>query len=275
MKNIFVKNGRIVRFVGITLLVIAVVIGLIRLLQSPAKTEAYNRPLRIGMMSGWPPFMSIDEQGNYVGFDVDVARLIGKQLGRDVEILDGGSLSTLFLSLETNKIDLIFSGLDITQERQKRMNMVPYTGEETSYLYAIFNEQVPQGITNFADLIKLMDTVTVCVEANSASEELLKFYPQITKKQLMSMADMVLDVQTGKSTALLAEPQVGRRFLQKNNQLVSLKVPLPDTLRIYGCGIAIKKENSSLTAEDTRSIAELRRTGELARLEKQWNMKGE
>lgn len=265
------KKNKIIFFVIATLSLIIASFGALRWSQQKRDSK---RLLRVGMMSGWPPFMSIDRDGKYVGFDVDLARLVGEQLGYEIDIIDGGSLSTLFLSLETGKIDLIFSGLDITQERCNRMNMVPYTGTETIFLCALFNKQIPPEINSFANLAQQSGAI-VCYEANSASEELLKFYPQIPKKQLKSVAEMVLDIRTKKSTALLVEPQVARRLLKQDPELKCLTVPLPETLKIYGCGIAIKKTNNILTEMVTQAVEKLRSDGTIERLENTWNLKGD
>ncbi|HBY06009.1 TPA: hypothetical protein DEG75_03620 [Candidatus Dependentiae bacterium] len=238
-----------------------------------AKT-APNNAIRIGMMSGWPPYMSIDNQGRFVGFDVDLANKLGKKLGKPVEIRDFGSLAVLFLALEQGKIDMIFSGLDITQERLGRMELVPYTGENITFIYLVFYKRVPNGINDLASLARLRDQV-VAVEPNATSDKLMDRYPTITKKQLKSAADMVLDVRTGKSTAFLVEPAVARRLLAKDPELTCISIPLPEDLRVYGCGIAIKKWNAGLLNSVMCAVKTLKETGELAALEIQWNLKGE
>lgn len=233
-----------------------------------------NDQLVVGMMSGWPPFMSINQQGEFEGFDVDVVRLVGQKIGKQVVIKDVGSLSTLFLALEQGTIDLIFSGLDITQERQARMNMVPYCGQDITLMCLIFYKEVPQGIESLEDLEK-RGNATVCVEASSPSERLIDLYPKITKKQLKSVADMILDIRFGKSTAMVLEPLVANRLFKKDPELKCVSVRLPKQLCIYGCGIAIKKNNLSLTKKVQDAVAQLKKSGKIDALEKRWNLKGE
>jgi ABC-type amino acid transport substrate-binding protein len=178
------------------------------------------------------------------------------------------------LFLERGTIDIILSGLDITQERQNRMNLIPYCGEDITSMYLIFYKQIPQGIASLENLAKRAN-ITVCVEANSTSEKLVDVYPTIIKKQLKSVADMILDIRYGKSTAALAEPSVARRLFKKDLALRYITVSLPKQLCIYGNGIAIKKENISLTKTIKDAIQKLRASGELDTLEKKWNLKGE
>lgn len=257
-----------------TILLVVLCVFVIFLTKRNARSSALSKDiLVVGMMSGWPPYMSVDERGKYVGFDVDVANALGKKLGKKVEIRDLGSLSALFFALQQGKIDIIFSGLDITQERQGRMTMVPYTGDDITFLYLVFYDQVPLGIRSLEDLEKIPDVI-VCVEANSTSEKLIDNYPKINKRQLKGMADMVFDVRSGKSRAFLAEPAVVRRLLKKEPQLTYIAVDLPKKLCVYGCGIALKKENTLLANAISGVVRDMKLQGELQALETLWNLNG-
>ncbi len=74
--------------------------------------------LIVGMELGYPPFETIDGQGQPTGVSVDLARDLGKSLGREVEIqnirYDG-----LIPALQTHKIDVIISSMTATPERAK------------------------------------------------------------------------------------------------------------------------------------------------------------
>jgi len=268
------KILNISKTIGLSFVCAALFVGIALLMRNSTKVSPAPDTLVIGMMSGWPPFMSINEQGQYIGFDVDVANLLGKKLGKKVEVKDVGSLATLFLSLEQGKIDMIISGLDVTQERKQRLNIIPYAGDDITSEYVIFYKQVPQGIKSLEDL-KQTPGAIVCVEPNSTSEKLIDLYPSITKKQLKSMADMVLDVRMDKSTAFIAEPPVARRLFKKDPDLKFIEIQLPKQLCIYGYGIAVKKENIALATTVARVIGEMRTSGELNILEKKWDLKGE
>ena len=72
--------------------------------------------LTVGMELSYPPFEMTDERGNPSGVSVDLAKVLGKQLGKEIEIqnlpFDG-----LIPSLRTGKIDLIISSMTATAER--------------------------------------------------------------------------------------------------------------------------------------------------------------
>jgi polar amino acid transport system substrate-binding protein len=74
--------------------------------------------LIVGMELAYPPFETTDAQGQAAGVSVDLARDLGKFLGREVEFqnipFDG-----LIPSLQTRKIDLIISSMTETPERSR------------------------------------------------------------------------------------------------------------------------------------------------------------
>lgn len=234
-------------------------------------TQPKAKPIIIGMLSGWAPFMTIDNQGNYEGFDIEVAQEIGKRLRQPVEIKDAGSLAALLLSLEQGTIDLAMSGLDITQERQKKLCMVPYTGQAMTSFKLIFWEKVPLTITSLQDLSSINNPI-VCVEPGSSQEAFLEHYPSIIIKSLSRIEEMVLDIQYNKSLAMLVEPQVATRITQNNNNLKVVSIPLPDSFATFGIGIAIKKTNTELASRITAVINTMRRDKTLAALETTWNL---
>ena len=88
--------------------------------------------LTIGVVSGTPPFGSIDAKGAPIGYDVDVANLIGKYLNLPVELVPLTAPSRV-PSLESGKVDFLVATLAPTPERAKTlMFTMPYSGFELS-----------------------------------------------------------------------------------------------------------------------------------------------
>jgi len=66
----------------------------------------------------WPPFEMVDEEGNYVGFDLDVMREIAKLNGYKIKIIDI-VFDSIIPGIISNKYDIGASGFTITEEREK------------------------------------------------------------------------------------------------------------------------------------------------------------
>lgn len=255
--------------VAITLSVLVLVgLGFFLKENSSAKEET----LTIGMMSGWAPFMITNKNGEFEGFDVDVAKEVAARLKKKLSIIDMGALASLFVALDQNKVDLALSGLDITEKRRQQLAMIPYTGEDTKEYVLLFYKKIPEGISSIEDL-KTIPNPVVLTEPGVSVEKYLDSLGFIQKKQLASLAERILDLQYGKSLAMIVEPSIARTLMQKDEQLKSLSVPLPPLFQIFGMGIAAKKENSALTEKIQSIIASMKDDNTLSKLEEKWQLK--
>lgn len=105
--------------------------------------------LTIGVVSGTPPFGSIDAKGTPIGYDVDVANLIGKYLGLPVEIVPLVPPARI-PALESGKVDFLVATLAPTPERAKSvMFTIPYEGFQLSIV-----GQVGSKFKSLNDLVK-------------------------------------------------------------------------------------------------------------------------
>lgn len=226
--------------------------------------------ITIGMLV-WAPFMTINPNGDYEGFDVDVAQELAKRMNKKLVIQDLGSLASCFIALEQNKIDLLISGLDITEQRLKKLSMVQYTGERTTFFEFVFWNEIPTSIKT-ADDLKTFPNPVICAEAGSGQEKFLDSLPYITKKPMGSVTDMILDVKYGKSLAVILEPPIAARFKKQESALKTIQVPLPPSFQVFGCGIGINKKRPELNTIITKLIQDIKADGTMAMLEKKWDV---
>ena len=81
------------------------------------------------LIVGYTEFAPIaykDTEGKLIGFDTDLAKKVAAKLGLDIEFIEI-VWETKEIELNTNKIDLIWNGLTITDERSSSMEMsAPY-----------------------------------------------------------------------------------------------------------------------------------------------------
>ena len=74
--------------------------------------------VKIAIPENFPPFGSLGAEGEYVGYDVDVAKLIAKDLGVKVELVPVTSKQRIPF-LETGKVDLVISSMGANPGRAK------------------------------------------------------------------------------------------------------------------------------------------------------------
>ncbi len=93
-----------------------------------------NGVVRIGVRNDNPPVSFIDEAGDWVGFDLDLAMAMGEQLGLEVELVpvDG---TTRISFLESGQIDLAVASMNHTRSRDEAIDFsVTYFWDNQSFL---------------------------------------------------------------------------------------------------------------------------------------------
>ncbi|ESA38417.1 abc transporter substrate-binding protein [Leptolyngbya sp. Heron Island J] len=83
--------------------------------------EATAGPWVVGTEPAFPPFESQDENGELVGFDIDLMRAIGEQAGVEVEF-ESLPFDGLIPALQAGTIEAAISGMTITEERAQTVD---------------------------------------------------------------------------------------------------------------------------------------------------------
>jgi polar amino acid transport system substrate-binding protein len=226
--------------------------------------------LIVGTTSGYAPYVSLDAQGNYEGFDIDLAELLAKKLNKKLVIKDLGSMPSLMLALKQKKIDALIWAISITEDRLKNYEMVYYQGDKTTEMPFLFWDKIPERITTIADLAK---EKTICVEAGSYQEGILKKFSEIKIKNVDRVTDAIMEIKFGKSLATTIDHSLVSRFQTQYPEIKVLNLPLPSSAQSLGNGICINKANQELAAQVRKVVDELRAEGKVAELEKKWKLR--
>ena len=80
-----------------------------------------EEPLKVGMTLQYPPFETIDINGDAIGVSVEMAYELGMFLEREVEIVDL-PWGSLIPAVNTGEIDLILGSMSITAEREESVD---------------------------------------------------------------------------------------------------------------------------------------------------------
>lgn len=230
------------------------------------KSSSRKETLIIGTASGYAPFVSLNQNGEYEGFDIDVAQALAQDMDMNLEIKDLGSMSSLFIALEQGKIDAIIWGLSITQERLNKVAMIRYQGEDTKTFPLIFWENIPNG----AQTIDQLNDCTICTEIGSCQEGVINRYNFINILPVNHVDDALLNIQYKKADGAIVEPAIAKKFQAKYPQIKVLDLPLAPQDQIQGIGIAVKKNNTQLTEKIEASIKNLEQNQTISTLEKKW-----
>ena len=231
------------------------------------KVEKENL-LIIGTNSGFPPYEVIDEKGEIVGFDIDVANAIAKEMGKELVVKDM-AFDALVLGLQQEKIDLILAGMSITKSRKKQIAMVHYHGKGLNSFPLVFWKKIPDGVESVYDLKKL-DNKVVCTQSGNIQEEFIKQFDFLEIKSLEAISDLIMDIKYGKSIACVLEPFVVDEMKIKFPEIKVLDIPLKGKEQDFGNGIGIKKDNKKLIAQISEIVSKFKQDGTLSSLVNKW-----
>ena len=155
--------------------------------------------LRVGFEAGYMPFEMTDKKGNFVGFDIDMAKEMAKAMG--VKFVPVNTAwDGIIPSLITDKFDIIMSGMTVTQERNLKINFVdPYIIVGQSIL---INKTHKGKINSYKDLNNPKYIVTSKL-GTTGEQAVKRLIPKCTYKSFETEPEAALEVVNGKADAFV------------------------------------------------------------------------
>ena len=189
--------------------------------------------MRVGM-STFVPWAMQSKTGEWVGFEIDVARRLAKDMGVEIEFIptkwDG-----LIPSLLTGKFDLVIAGMTGTAQRALKINFTQpydYTGTQLC-----INKAFADKVKSPMDLNDPAYTVISRVGV-TAAETAKKLLPKAQKRLFADNGSMVQELLNGKATAIIQSlPEPAQLVAQHPDTLVLL----PGTLTKEPISIGVRK----------------------------------
>ena len=232
------------------------------------KKEKDSNILVIGTNTPFAPYEVINEQGEFEGFDIDLAKEIAKKLNKKI-IFKDMSFDMLIINLQNKKIDMILAGVSITQDKLKEISMVCYLENDRTHYPIVFWKEIPKNIQTISD-IKNLKNRTISVQAGTIQEQYLEQNNFITIKNIESVSDLILEVKHKKSIAFCIDMPVFKKLKNQIPELQALFVSIPEKHKSLGDGIGMRKDNIELIKEIEAIIREFKQNGILKDLKEKW-----
>lgn len=215
--------------------------------------------IKLATSPDYPPF-EYKKDGEVIGFDMDVAKLIAAELGKELQITEM-EFSSLIPALQSGKVDFVISGLTLTPEREKNIDF-----SNVYYQASIIGLSFPsKEIKSVDDLRgKKIGAQLGSVMENFASEEQKKF-KDIKVISLTNNMHLLQELKLGRIDVLLLEEGQVKDFLNQNPELVSITFPKT------GSGYAIGfRKDSDLKNQFNEVIAKLKLENIINQLVNKW-----
>jgi polar amino acid transport system substrate-binding protein len=179
--------------------------------------------LRVGFEAGYLPFEMADKKGNFIGFDIDMAKEMAKAMG--VKFVPVNTAwDGIIPALITKKFDIIISGMTITQERNLKVNFAdPYIIVGQTIL---LNKKHEGKVTSYKDLNDPKYTVTSKL-GTTGEQAIKRMIPKANYKSFEVESEAALEVLTGKADATVYDLPFCATFMaqQGEGNLIFLDEP--------------------------------------------------
>jgi len=217
------------------------------------------KKVRIGVEGAYPPFSSVTKDGKLVGFDIDIAWALCKEMGVECELVQQ-DWDGIIPALLARKYDAIIASMSITEERKKKVAF----SKKYYNTPAKFACRKGSGITiDKAGLKgKTVGVQRATIHDNFISAE---FGDAVKIKRYATQDEAYLDAVAGRLDCLLADSVAMSEGFLKTDKGAGFEFVGPDfTDPKYfgeGAGIAIRKQDKELVEMFNRAIDAIRANG--------------
>lgn len=265
MKKVTSLIGMSITLVGLT----AVISGCSSEPKATTDTEQ-EKVIIVGTQNDYPPFAYADENNELTGYDVEVVKAIDEKLDGYTFEFSATPWDSMFLALESNKIQMIADQVAKTPEREEK-----YLFSDESYFSAetvIVVKSERKDITTVEDL----EGLNVGALAGDAYTLLLEEYNETAENDIIlkysesgNPAEILQEVQNGRVDAYVNDPIMINTVIEQQNLDLTI---VGQSLVNDQMGLVFKKDEQGeeLKALIDPVLKELKADGTLVELSKKW-----
>ena len=224
--------------------------------------EAGGGTLIVGFDQEFPPMGFIGDDGEYTGFDLELAQEVAKRLGLSYKA-QPIAWDSKDMELESGNIDCIWNGFTMTGREDAYTWSDPYM--ENAQVFVV---KADSGIESPADLAgKIVE-----VQMDSSGQKALEADPELSGSfaQLITTPDYntaFMDLEQGAVDAVCMDIIVASYQIREREADM---VILDDALASEDYGIGFKKGNTELRDQVNDTLLEMAEDGTLAQISEKW-----
>ena len=250
------------------LLALAAVLSLCACSKSGSKDDSdldyikKNGKLVIGY-TVYAPMNYTDDDGNFVGFDTELATAVCKKLGVTPEFVEI-DWNTRYTELAAKSIDCVWNGMTLTQEIQDQTACTQAYAKNAQVVVM----KKDAAYTSTADLVGK----TVTCEAGSAGQETIEADENLSQAELVTKSvqtDCLMEVKAGTADAAILDLTLASAMIGEGTDYADLVIV--DELNAEEYGVAFRKGSDVAAAVDA-IFDELKADGTMADLAQKYGL---
>ena len=197
-----------------------------------------------------------DENGEWTGFDAELARLVFAELGKEVEFVEI-DWDNKILELDNGSIDCVWNGMTLTDEVMNAMSCSdPYVVNAQVVVMKAENASEDMTAESIVDL-------GFAVEAGSAGESTAENYGYANIISVAAQSNALMEVAAGTADACIIDLTMANAMIGEGTSYADLVKVLELDREEYGIGF---RKGSELTEEVNKVMAELKADGTMQAL---------
>ena len=231
--------------------------------------------LRIGTEGDAPKFSMADPSGNVTGFDADIANGICDELKVKCKFVVQ-TFSSLVPSMDSDRFDVIISGLSITEERAKKIGFtIPYA--TTPQYFVVAKDSPLAKLKTLAEVEKALEGKSVGVVTGTTYAKFVqKNIPSADLKTYDATTQQLADLSSGRVDAAYGDSPTWQDFLATpdgaNFTKIDVKVMAMDDPATLGkgMGVGMRKDNTELKAKIDAALCKMVNDGKVKESSMHW-----
>ena len=246
-------------------LVIVILISLLAVFSLSASGNSEKEGYTFATNANWPPLEYVDENGEIVGFEIDLIKAISETSGVPMDYVNT-SWDTIFAGLANGQYDGIASGVTVTEERKQTIDF-------STTIYQVTQSILTKKENSDLTTVESLSGKTVGVQMGTTGHFAMEEYPEITIKAYEDIALAIEDMINGNSDAVVCDSVIASDYVLANESYKDMLVVTGTASEtIEDIAIAVEKGNTELLEIINSSLETLKENGKLDELYSKWNL---
>lgn len=220
------------------------------------------RTLILGFDDAFPPMGYRDDNGNIVGFDIDLAKEVCSRLNYELK-LQPINWKLKQQELDSGNVDCLWNGYTITEERLKDNSITkPYM--KNRQILVVKSGSTIKKLEDMKSKKLALQSGSSAQDALDASEDFKKTLTSVLQFDDNNAA--LMDLISGGCDAVLMDEVVALHYVKTESKCKALNLSLAD--EEYGIGF--RKADTELRDAVENTLKAIAADGKLAEISKEW-----
>lgn len=226
--------------------------------------SSYEEFITMGTSADYPPFEwqgKVDGKLTVVGIDVEIAKLIAINEGKNLKIVNK-SFDFLLEDLENEKLDFVMAGLSATEEREKR---VLFSIDYYNDGHALLINKKDSNKFNSIDALNKKEFKVGAQKGTVQQDIVTKLFTKAQTNYVDSLGFLVSNLRGNTLDGLLVEVPVAESYVKIMDYLAIADIEFENDGN-NGFGVAVNKKSTELIKRINKVIKEIKESGKLSEI---------